>query len=58
MQSLDELYSALSTIGHHRRGDLSVKVKSQVLRCIYRFVERPEDELLLKLARVIFCVSF
>lgn len=57
MQNLDELYNALSASVFQRKGDISSKLKTQVLKCVYRFVERSEDSLLLKLARVIFCVS-
>lgn len=53
MHGLDELYDALVT---YRKGDINSKLKTQVLKCVYRFVERSEDNLLLKLARIIFCV--
>ncbi|KAJ1528630.1 hypothetical protein ONE63_007025 [Megalurothrips usitatus] len=56
MQSLDELYDALSGSSFQRKGDISSKLKTQVLKCVYRFVERSEDGLLLKLACVIFCL--
>ena len=54
MEGLDELYGALAS---HRKADINSKLKTQVLKCVYRFVERSEDSLLLKLARIIFCVS-
>lgn len=56
MQNLDKLYDALLATGFQRRGDINTKLKSQILKCVYRFVERSEDHLLLKLARIIFCV--
>ncbi|XP_034238749.1 armadillo repeat-containing protein 2 isoform X2 [Thrips palmi] len=56
MQNLDELYNALNGSVFQRKGDISSKLKTQVLKCVYRFVERSEDSLLLKLARVIFCL--
>lgn len=57
MRTLDTLYDTLLESGLHRKGVISSKLKSQILKCVYRFVERPEDKLLLKLARVVFCVS-
>lgn len=56
MHNLDKLYDALLASGFQRKGDINTKLKSQILKCVYRFVERSEDHLLLKLARIIFCV--
>ncbi|KAE8751573.1 hypothetical protein FOCC_FOCC001820 [Frankliniella occidentalis] len=56
MLGLDELYDALRGSGLQRKVGISSKIKTHVLKCVYKFVERSEDTLLLKLARIIFCL--
>ncbi|KAK3926675.1 Armadillo repeat-containing protein 2 [Frankliniella fusca] len=56
MLGLDELYNALRGSGLQGKVGISSKIKTQVLKCVYKFVERSEDALLLKLARIIFCL--
>jgi len=54
---MSKLYSALECVGGTGKNIQNVKLRAQVLKTVYKFVESSNDTLLLQIARIILAVS-
>jgi hypothetical protein len=54
---MSKLYSALETEGEIGENFRNTKLRGQVLKVLYKFVESSNDTLLLQIARIILAVS-
>ena len=54
---MSKLYSALEYVGGTGKNIQNVKLRAQVLKTVYKFVESSNDTLLLQIARIILAVS-
>lgn len=52
-----KLYSALETEGEIGKKFRNTKLRAQVLKTLYKFLESSNDMLLLQIARIILAVS-
>ena len=54
---VSKLYSALEVEGAIGKNVQNTKLRSQVLKTLYKFVESSDEKLLLQIARIILAVS-
>ena len=54
---MSKLHSALECVGGTGKNIQNVKLRAQVLKTVYKFVESSNDTLLLQIARIILAVS-
>jgi hypothetical protein len=57
MSFMSKLYSALETEGEIGKNCKNTKLRAQVLKTLYKFVESSNEILLLHIARIILAVS-
>jgi hypothetical protein len=57
MSCMSKLYSALEAEGGIGRNIQNTKLRAQVLKTLYKFVESSNEMLLLQIARIILAVS-
>lgn len=57
MDLLGELYGGIEKANAKESTRINSKMKIQILKCLYQYVELQNDELLLEIARIIFLVG-
>lgn len=57
MDLLGELYGGIEQANAKESTRINSKMKIQILKCLYQYVELQNDELLLEIARIIFLVG-